>query len=199
MTVWWLANDKIIDLNLQETWTYFVIGELLYNFAFTFSEFQGFSILTGSVTRDLLRPQNFFLQTFAVYYGVAALQNIVKGILLFLILGAMILSKNISTFNFANFILALSLIPVAIWLRFFFGQLVAYTAFFLKNVDGVIQNYSYLLGVSMGRVFPLNLIIENFYAHLFNPFSFIFFHSMQIYLGNYTLQQTLLVFLVGIL
>jgi|688.fasta_scaffold75788_3 ABC-type uncharacterized transport system permease subunit len=198
LAVWWLANNKIIDAGLQEKWTYFVVGELFFNFIFNFAEFEGFDILRGSTSIDLLKPQNYFVLKLFSSYGEALVQNIIKGFLLIFTLVVLIFTKNISTFNPVNFGLFLLLVPAGLLILYFIEMIVGFSAFFLRQINGVILNFSFLLGILMGRVFPLDLLIPSFTINFFNPFAYLFFHPMQIYLGKYNSTETLLVFLGGI-
>jgi len=197
LVVWWLANNKIIDTSLQEKWTYFVIGELFLNFVFNFAEFEGFDILRGNVTTDLLRPQKYLKQKFFDTYGEATLQNLIKGFVLISILVLLILTKNISYFNLNNFLFLLLMIPIALVIIYLVGITAAFSAFFLKQINGVILNFGYLINLLMGRIFPLDLLISNFWINFCNPFAYIFYHLMQIYLGKYNLIETIWTLLGG--
>ena len=121
LLTWWLVSGKIIDFNLREKFSYFIIGELFFCLTFTFAEFMGLEFLRGFI--------------------------------------------------------------------------VACSGFFLKAINGIILNYTFLSSLLMGRSFPLNLLIDNFWINLANPFSFTFYHPVQIYLGKYDNFQTAIVFL----
>jgi ABC-type uncharacterized transport system permease subunit len=198
LTTWWLANNKIIDLDLQQKWTYFIVGELFFNLIFNFGEFEALGILKGHHVIDLLRPQNYLTLKFFHIYGESLLQNLIKGFVLAALLIIMIISGNITYFNLTNFLSFLSLIPIALTLLFLINIIVSFSAFFVSKVDGIILNFAFLQGLLMGRIFPLNLLIPNFWFNLCNPFAYLFYHPMQIYLGKYNANETFLVFLGGL-
>ena len=198
LTTWWLANNKIIDLDLQQKWTYFIVGELFFNLIFNFGEFEALGILKGHHVIDLLRPQNYLTLKFFDIYGQSLLQNLIKGFVLAALLIIMIISGNITYFNLTNFLSFLSLIPIALTLLFLINTIVSFSAFFVSQVDGIILNFAFLQGLLMGRIFPLNLLIPNFWFNLCNPFAYLFYHPMQIYLGKYNANETFLVFLGGL-
>lgn len=85
MLTWWLASGKNITTDLQQKWTYFIVGELLFCFIFTFSEFLGFDYINGRHVTDLLKPQNYIKMKLFDVYGESLAQNLVKGTILLLI------------------------------------------------------------------------------------------------------------------
>jgi ABC-2 type transport system permease protein len=89
------------------------------------------------------------------------------------------------------------MIPISLFVLLFLELVVSFSGFFLKTVNGLTLNYAFLYGLLAGKLFPLNLLFENFYTNLFNPFAFNFYHPMQIYLGKYDTNQTLMVFAGG--
>jgi ABC-2 type transport system permease protein len=198
LLVWWLANNKIIDHSLQEKWTYFVIGEIFFNLIFNFAEFEGFDILRGQTTIDLLKPQPYLLLKIFDTYGESLLQNIIKsGILAFMLI-IMLLTNNITYFNWINFFQAVCLLPIAWIILYLIEITVAFSAFFMRQMNGVILNFSFFSNLFMGRTFPLNLIIFSQTVLLFNPFAYLFYHPVQIYLGKYSNLEIFYVFLGGI-
>ncbi len=198
LTVWWLANNKVIDASLQEKWTYFVLGELFFNIIFTFSEYGGYQILRGDFTGKLLHPVNFIRTQFFFWYGESTLQNLVKGLVLLAILAVMIAAGQITFFEPLYFLLYLGLIPFGVLILYLAGMMVAFSAFFLRQINGVTNNYLFVITIAMGRTFPLDLLIPNLYVHFLNPFAYLFYHPMQIYLGNYSNILTGLTYLGGL-
>lgn len=199
LIIWWIANDKIIDDSLKVKWTYFIIGELFFNIIFTFAEFNAYDILRGTHVSKLLKPQNYFLLEFFETNGDALLQKIIKTLILTMILAVAISTNVLSEFRFDTFLISLLMIPIAATILFLIGMVVGFSAFFLRQVNGIILNLGILSTLLMGRAFPLDLLFSNFYVHLFNPFAFIFYHPMQIYLNKYNLEQTLIVFVSEII
>ena len=198
LITWWLANKKIIDFDLQQKWTYFVIGELFFSSIFTFAEMGAYDYLRGGHTKDLLRPQSFMVLKFFEGYGEASFQNLIKVILLLILLCTMLISNQISFFDVKFFLATILLLPISLIILYLLGYIVACNGFFMTQINGITLNYGLLLSFLSGKFFPLGLIFENFYLYLLNPFAFTFYHPMQIYLGKYSPLETLWVFLGGI-
>jgi ABC-type uncharacterized transport system permease subunit len=165
LIIWWLANGKVIDNALQQKWTYFVIGEFFFNLIFNFAEYEGFDILRGKQVSDLLKPQSYFLLKLFDTYGESLLQNLIKGIVLATLLVIMIFTKNITYFNLGQFLIVILLLPIAWIVLYLIEIIVAFSAFFMNQVNGVILNFTFLLSFLMGRSFPLDLLQPNFYIN----------------------------------
>jgi ABC-2 type transport system permease protein len=198
LITWWLANEKIIDFDLQQRWTYFIVGELFFSSIYTFAEMAAYDYIQGKYNKDLLRPQSFLVLKFFESYGEASFQNLIKVILLLILLCTMLISNQISFFDLKFFLATILLLPISLIILYLIGYIVACNGFFMTQINGVTLNYGFLLGFLSGRFFPLGLIFENFYLYLFNPFAFTFYHPMQIYLGKYSPLETFYVFLGGI-
>jgi ABC-2 type transport system permease protein len=198
LITWWLANKKIIDYDLQQKWTYFVIGELFFSSIFTFAEMGAYDYIRGTHTKDLLRPQSFLVLKFFEGYGEASFQNLIKVILLLILLCTMLISNQISFFDVKFFLATILLLPISLIILYLLGYIVACNGFFMTQINGITLNYGLLLSFLSGKFFPLGLIFENFYLYLLNPFAFTFYHPMQIYLGKYTILEIFYVFLGGL-
>ena len=197
ITIWWLAGGKVVDNPFRERVVYFIVGELFFAFIFNFAEFTAFEIIRGQHISKLLRPQNFFKITFFDLYGQALLQNIVKITILLCALILIIIS-GITTISFINSVIFLML-PTGLVILFLIKFLVGCSGFFLSRIHGDAMNFTFLSSLLMGRSFPLDLLIPNFWINLLNPFAFTFYHPMQVYLGNYSLNQVLFTILSGII
>jgi ABC-type uncharacterized transport system permease subunit len=195
--IWWLANGKVVDSNFENKLTYFLIGESLFCLIFNFASFEGFDILRGNHTKKLLLPSSYFKISFFKSYGESFLQSFSK--LIFLILINFIFQKFIQTATINNFIVTVFFMPVSAGIFFLLELTVSFIAFWLTRINGIILNFGFLSSLLAGRLFPLNLLVENFWYNIFNPFAFIFYHPMQIYLGKYDFNQTILVFVGGII
>ena len=196
LTVWWLSNNKQIDLTLSSKFSYFLIGELYFATFLIFNSFYGFYILRGSHTTKLLLPQSFFKLIMFQYIGEAAIQNVSKIVFITI---SIILMNSILSFSSIEQLGLLGLFtPISFSILFLIEFLVSMSAFFLTMINGIILNFNYLAVLLAGRLFPLNLLISDFKTNLLNPFAFTFYHPMQIYLGKYDFNQTILVFAGGI-
>lgn len=197
MTTWWLANDKIIDDQLSQRWVYFLVGEIFLATIYSFTVFSGFDYIAGRHIPDLLKPQKYLKLKFFTDYGESLLQNFTK-IFILILLVFVFVSFNWINVNPLNFFKILIFIPSSLLIFFFSNLMVGISGFFLKRMDGIALNYEFLASLLMGRIFPLNLVIENFTILIFNPFAYLFYHPMQVYLGKYDTAQTIWVFLGGL-
>lgn len=198
LITWWLANNKIIDLGLQQKWNYFVIGELFFSIIYNFAEFDAFDILEGKHVSTMLWPQNYFVLKFFDTYGQSLFQNSIKSVILLILISIMGITQNLISCNFLNLLGFVFLIPLGLILLYLMEIIVSFSAFFMPQVNGPILNFTFLLSFLMGRIFPLDLLVPNFWVNLFNPPSYLFYHPMQIYLGKYTFEQTIWCFAGGI-
>ena len=198
LITWWLANEKIIDFDLQQRWTYFIVGELFFSSIYTFAEMGAYDYTIGKHTKDLLRPQSFLVLKFFESYGEASFQNLIKCTFLIIGLSAMLLTSWITFFDLKFLLGTVLLLPISLIILYLIGYIVACNGFFMTQINGITLNYSLFLSFLSGRFFPLILIFENFYLYLFNPFAFTFYHPMQIYLGKYSNLEIFYVFLGGI-
>lgn len=194
--IWWLAGGKQLDTNFQNKLTYFVIGEAFFCLIFMFPSFYGYEILRGNHTSFLLRPISLLKMVFFRYYGEAFLQSLSKFV--FLIFLAIIFSNLINFTSLWFLTLALISLPTGLIILFLLEVTVSFSAFFLKTINGITLNFGYLSALFAGHTFPLDLLINNFYFHLFNPFAFTFYHPVKLYLGKYDSIQTVLVCISGI-
>ena len=194
---WWLAGNKQIDLGFQSKLTYFLVGELFYCFVFLFPSFNGFEILRGNHTTQLLFPQSYFKQIFFKYYGDSFIQSLSKFVFLLTTIFAL---RSLILFQPAqNIFLSFVMIPISLFLLFLLEISVSFSAFWLTRINGIILNFGFLLAIFSGRNFPLNLLVESFGWNLFNPFAFTFYHPMQIYLGKYSQVEIVQTFAGGII
>jgi len=94
------------------------------------------------------------------------------------------------------------ILPIASLIRFFMNMLIGTVAFWIKeraNNTAVINGIYLISGILAGEIIPLSLIFQNNFNFLqFSPFAYFLHLPMQIYLGKYSLIETLNVFLGGI-
>ena len=186
---WSVASEKsIFDPSFSQNLTYFVVGGVFTSFVYQWPSFYGFMIKNGNITADLLRPQNFFSLVFCRYYGVAMFQNITLLFLILLI--SPIWIWNIQSSTVEQILLFIICIPIAIVIQFFTEISIAFLAFFVTEINGITLNYGFIYNLFTGKLFPLHLLIPFFFIHIFNPYSYLFYHPMQIYLGEYDSIQT---------
>ena len=195
--IWYLAIGQI-NLDFKDKLTYLLVGNLFLCFIYQWPSFFGFEISSGAHTRILITPVNFFKFIFFRFYGYAILQNLTQ--LLIIISSIFFLhSWILPPSSVLNLILVGLLALISVFILFFLELLVGLLAFFLTEINGVILNYGYINNLLSGRLFPLGLLIPYFWANALNPFSYLFYHPMQIYLGKYSSNQIFAVFGCGLL
>jgi len=183
---------------MQEILTYYILGEIFFFDPGTHYEI-GDSILDGSITNTLLKPTPILPYFIINSFGQSLFSKSIRtSIRVFLA----VITYYLNLFILPNSFSSIFFFLVFFWLSFFilnfFSILTGSLAFWLTSVWGVIDLFQNLKNTFSGSLFPLNIFTWMFGLY-FLPFSFTFYHPMQIYLGNYTFNQTLLVFLGGIL
>ena len=195
LIIWWIAGGKVFDANFQEKLTYFLVGELFYYVIFNFAGFFGVDIKRGTIAKDLLKPSSYMTYTFVSSIGTAGVQKIVN---ISILSSALIFFSNYLLHpGLLNIILTIFLAPISMAIFYFLEILVAFSAFWTTEINGIMLNYTFLSRLLSGKLFPLGLLLSSFSLHIFNPFAFTFYHPMQIYLGKYTPLETFYVFLGG--
>ena len=195
---WLLAsNSELKDPEFQLRLTYFIVGTFFINFIASWPSFFGYEIKNGHHVKYLLYPQSTIKSIWASYFGVALFQNFIVCLIL---LASFPIWRNFTYFSLSleSLVFLFLILPFSHLILFFLEFLVGLTAFWTTEIDGLVLNFGFLSKLLAGQLFPLNLLISNIFLNLINPFAYLFFHPMQIYLGNYNLNQILLVFAGGI-
>ena len=193
--VWWVniqSGSTLIDF--KTIFTYYIFGNIIslqnavqWNLAR--------SIQNGKISSKLLNPSNFMAQVIIIDCGWNLFPRMVEILLLLLIgsLGA----QFIIFASIWNFILYILLGILGYFISIFISYILGCIAFFIVDVDGVMEINNQLSFVLSGKALPISIIPLLFGAN-FLPFAFTFYHPMQIYLGKYDFYQTLMVFAGGI-
>ena len=193
--VWWVniqSGSTLIDF--KTIFTYYIFGNIIslqnavqWNLAR--------SIQNGKISSKLLNPSNFMAQVIIIDCGWNLFPRMVEILLLLLIgsLGA----QFIIFASIWNFILYILLGILGYFISIFISYILGCIAFFIVDVDGVMEINNQLSFVLSGKALPISIIPLLFGAN-FLPFAFTFYHPMQIYLGKYDFNQTLMVFAGGI-
>jgi len=195
---WFVATEAdLSEASFQARLTYFIIGTFFFNLILSWPSFFGYDIKHGSHTKYLLYPQSPFKTIWATYFGIAIFQNFI--VVLILTLSFPIWSNFvILSGNLWHLFFIVLMIPISHLILFFVELLIGLSAFWTTEIDGLVLNFGFLSKLLSGQLFPLNLLLTNTMLNIINPFAFTFYHPMQIYLGNYNTNQTLLVFAGGL-
>jgi ABC-2 type transport system permease protein len=149
------------------------------------------AISSGNLTAMLIQPSSTFLHFFCYNLGLA-----VRGIILNLILFIIVLYYFSFSLDVTRFMMV---IPVAAFfglaIMYFSDLIIGLMTFWTTVGYGQISVYYSLYALTNA-----SLISYTFLPNIvqYNPFAFVAYHPMQIYLGNYNTPKTLLVFLGGI-
>jgi len=175
--------------------TYLVVGTAYFSTTGAqVSWFVGNSIQNGKISRILLLPTNFFSFIFFTGFSTALFLLMTYSVILIplfiIFFNSLIFSWNI------GYLLMLFLIVVTI--RVFIELLVGLTAFWTTEFYGAAYLNTGMLAFFSGSVFPLNFISDKLWILNYSPYSILFYHPMQIYLGKYSPTEILYVFLGGI-
>jgi ABC-2 type transport system permease protein len=195
--VWKVNNINSNKENLSEILTYLAVGYLfaLVSRSYLYNWLPDL-ISTGRITNLLMYPQSIFSLIFGRAFGQLLVANLV-GLLsipfIVLITWGSLLPSN-STFSFLIFLLCIS---VSTTMGILWNIILSCGTFFTAEPEGLIIPGGILARIASGFYLPFSFLGS--YSFLqWNPFAFTFYHPMQIYLGKYDINQTLLVFAGGI-
>lgn len=152
------------------------------------------SIKNGKITKSLLYPIKYLHYLF--FTAVSNCLYLFTTSLVALIPVLLVFHKYLDLSS--NFLVLIPLILISFLIRFSIQAITGFATFWFVEGSGInhlIQNLENFLS---GSMFPLFILPFHFTWLQYIPFAFTFYHPMQIYLGKYDLQQTILVFVGGI-
>ena len=195
--IWYLANSDAF------TFSYLLLGQIYRSvvdniFYYRLSDL----IYSGAISSDLLQPKPFLFTQFVKSIGARLIKNF------YFVIGSttavIIASNSFAKINFglSNLHLLILLIPISFILNFILGILLGSMAFWIKDrrdYEGYKSSYEAIIFVITGANIPLyKFPIEIYMVLEFLPTAWIIHHPMQIYLGKYDTNRTILVFLGGL-
>ncbi len=158
----------------------------------------GTEIFSGKMNNKLILPiSNFGLWLFREI-GSSSIRNLISALLIMLFLP---FYSSLLLFPSFTFIIALPILLACAFMvdycaSYIFGSL----AFWTEDYRPIGFLFSVSVKVLSGLIIPFHLLNNNLNIFLqLNPYSLVAYHPMQIYLGNYNTNQTILVFLGGII
>jgi ABC-2 type transport system permease protein len=195
MFIWYLNIRAGSSLTTFENiFTYYIIGSLFaWESGLNWNLAQ--SIMNGKISTKLLAPLSLFKIVLLQDFGWWSFSNIFQSVLLilFAIIGRdyLILSHpyHILFYGFLSIIGKIMLM--------FFGIIIGCAAFFFTDVQGAIGVQNDLNFYLSGKAIPLD--ISNFLTPItFLPFALTFYFPIQIYLGKFSIIQSVLICVLGI-
>jgi ABC-type uncharacterized transport system permease subunit len=194
--LWFLASPS------SSTVTYLLVGRIFNASVYSFYHVDlGEDIAFGRITGKLMYPLDFLkIQIFsAVGERLAKNPATIIGFIITAIIGNCIF-VNLSFSSITNILLAVLLIPIGFLIQFLLNFLVGCLTFFVadkRDMWAYFRSYEKFNSILSGLYIPLsNTIFPVFIS--FSPFAFLLHQPMQIYLGKYDTNQTILVFLGGV-
>jgi ABC-2 type transport system permease protein len=196
--VWHLGNAAI------GIFTYLIVGRIYKSLSdvYIFDSISS-QISSGSITKDLLVPMSYFKLHFFRSLGFRVVENLISA-------AGMVIAGLISVLTFArielnwsNLILVIIFLPLSFLLQYLIGLCVGFMTFFARdkrNYMGINRVYNTIfLVIFVGTILPLDKF-PSILARLAEslPFAYFLHFPMQIYLGKYDFNQTLMVFAGGI-
>ena len=192
--VWFVNKNETYSLN--EVMTYFIIGQmfLLGNHAIT-QRMVG-DISTGKITSKLLLPSNLFLQYIIRDLGYSLYSRVVSFCIYFAV--ALIFQKYIILPQSLNsFIYFYIFVIISFWITSFIELILGSLTFFSPEIWSLVDSLRAIFRFASGGILPLNILPFTLFL-TFLPFSYTFFHPMQVYLGKLESASILNLILSGI-
>jgi len=192
----WVINGASNDII-----TYLIIGRIYKVLSDTFfAEILGPEISSGQITKHLMIPLGYLKFSIFRELGRRVIFNSMRSVSYITVLLIYANHINWSYFTFSKLFLLVLLLPITFLTIFMMEFLIGSQAFFVRdkrNFNGIHRAYNGVSGVLSGILIPLDKL--PFYNIIqFFPTSWLLHHPMQIYLGKYDSNQTILVFLGGI-
>lgn len=193
--IWWINiqnGSNLIDF--KNIFTYYIFGTIIAIGNGVQWNIAG-NIKSGGMSTRLLRPSNFMSQIILSDFGWWIFPTFVEIILLLTV--AMIGSQFVIFTSLINLVLYILMGIIGYFISVFIAYILGSLAFFIIDVQGVLEIQNQLSFILSGKAMPLT-IIAILQPLTYLPFAFTFHHPMQIYLGKYSPLETFYVFAGGI-
>lgn len=182
----------------KEAITYFFVGFVIQRLAWnTFLSELASSISSGKIVNKLLVPINFIGYYFVKEIGSKALGNLISAGMVLLLLPLYFNSLQLPSWNF---VIGIPLIIATAFMVDFFGSfLLACVAFWNNDWSPYIRLSAAILNILTGIRVSFDYFSTPYREiALLNPYAWMTYHPMQIYLGKYSPMETLYVLFGGI-
>jgi ABC-2 type transport system permease protein len=194
--LWKINIDAGSNLfTFSQIFTYYVIGSIFFldnGVHYGVSEW----IKNGKNSIRMLYPSNTLFMYFIGDVGWHVFSQSLE-ILIFMIV-AILGFQFLLIPTGINFILFSILVVIAYIMKVFYNYILGFLAFFITDIWGIIDSQSQIVGFLSGKMLPLTSTI--FLLPLtYLPFAFFYHHPMQVYFGNYSMNQSLTTIATGLL
>lgn len=193
--IWSKANSTVA------IFTYLVVARIYKSFCEGFGEqVVSQDIISGSLTSEILRPNDYFPVRISAYIGRRILRNFLEFVTFALTcIISIYFFSPISFTSFSYIVIITAMIPISFFINFVLGYLVGTFAFFIRDKREFISissSWDITKTILYGLIIPLDqLPFANFFSLL--PTAYFVHHPMQIYLGKYSEIQILQTFFGG--
>jgi ABC-2 type transport system permease protein len=184
------------------TMTYLLLGRVYKTITDNYwGDKIGLDIALGKISVDLLRPIDYLSYNFVASISTRFLRNIIN--LIGIILVVMVMNYfGVNLILNSNVIYLILLLPIIICINFYIAFIIGSLGFFIedrRDFGSFSVAYNQISIIMIGTIIPLDKLplgLEYVLDKL--PLAYLLHHPMQIYLGKYDTNQTLLVFAGGI-
>ena len=179
--------------------TFLFVGFIIQKLTYTNStNYVASGIFTGKISNNLLVPTNYTAFVFCREIGARLISNIVSALIIVLLFP--FFSKYFVLPSTIFFLILPILLATAFCIDFFFRFSIAMGTFWLKDtIDYMLDLVATFVNILTGLYLPFQFLPSPIKEILpFNPYAWISYHPMQIYLGNYNTNQILLALFGGV-
>jgi len=202
LCVWYVNKLNGSNIDFNELVTYVVIGSF-YSSAVNVWVQEEISqwIKSGKLISKMLHPTPFIERYFFEFIGKAfCAEFLIKGAAYFLLLPFFFTYLK-APYSLLNIFLTILFVPISFTIIYLFDLIVGFISFWVLEFGALGGIMNLVVDFLKGAFIPLYIlysISEKFEFLNYLPFAFLLHHPMQIYLGKYSANQTILVFLGGL-
>ncbi len=188
--------EIIRGFTLGQMITYYVMSMIVGSLTWSnVDEWIEENVISGEMVASLLKPMSFMSWNMYFNVGLNTLAILIE-IIPVLVLGFLF---GLIYVSFWNTILAVISVFFAAIIYFLISYIVGLSAFWLKRISGLRRVKRVTLAFLSGSMIPLTffpLTIQTVFKYL--PFQYVRYVPISIYLGNYTINYSLLMILISI-
>lgn len=195
-----LWQTNLQNQTLEQTqyiMTYFVLGYVFFTVTrnYVYNWLPG-DIASGKIVSWLMYPQNIFKLIFIRGLGQLTIANLLSfaatAIVFVWKFEYLLVQKNLFYWLIFLLMAIFSIIIGILW-----NIIISAIAFWTAEFGGIITASNVFMRGMSGYFVPFYLL-TGWNWLIYNPLAFTFYHPMQIYLGKYDTNQTIMVFLGGV-
>jgi len=186
--IWYLniqAGSNL--LSFETVFTYYIAGSL-FSFSSGMEWNVGQAIKDGSLSSSLIKPQPYFVMAIIGDFGWWLFSNIIETIILLVLIAIGFQFLIVPTL--INLSLFMVLCVISYFIKVMIQIIIGTFAFYLIDINGVMNITGQLQLYLSGKALPLN-VAGILLPITVLPWAFTYFYPVQVFLGEYTLIQSL--------